>query len=122
VTWLRNLDCTRCRLLTSLSNLPSLRILNCRGCPWLHGSHFQYLQNLENLTKLQSWARQHLPSWRFQRWIRSEGFAMWFYSPERSGGRISKREIAKTVSRICRKRTAETEVEQSPTKRRKIGC
>ena len=123
---IQSLVCSNCTGLTSLpDNLYSLRYLTCRGCrtltslpdtctsrwkpdcsfcPWL--PHYESAdiclsRNLEKLCRLQAWIRRHLTYRRFQRWIRSEGFAMWFYSPEQAGGRISKRHIQKVTGCIA---------------------
>jgi hypothetical protein len=89
---------------------------------------FQFSQNLEKLVRLQGWTHEHLPYWRFQRWTRSKGFAMWFYSPDQAGGRISKRHIQKVTGSITQchpiKRAAENPVtpQESSKKRRRIKC
>jgi len=83
-----------CPILTEIPN--SFFMTDCYGCPWLKHDPL-YEKNIKNLRHLQCFCRKNVTFWRFKRWIKSRGFAEWFYGPNQWGGRAIKRSIAREI-------------------------
>jgi len=113
IPFLTDLNCADCRNLIQLPELPSLTFLYCFGCTWLYWSpgpslfppNPDYQQNVTRLLRLQTWFRRWAPLKRMQRWVRSEEFNAWYYSPGQPGQLRSE----KRWKRKCVKRPREDE-------------
>jgi hypothetical protein len=84
-----------CPKLTSIPYIDKqseINILCCHECPWInHGHNPDYENNIKKLLVMQSFCKKNFRYFVFSRWVKSQEFQEWFYSPENAGGRKHKK-------------------------------
>lgn len=85
---LKILYCRGCTSLTNIPKIQSLQEIYCNDCPWLnhlYNPHFK--KNISLLKQLQKWLHYNLLSKKIKRYLESERFTGWYYSPNGPGGK-----------------------------------
>ena len=94
--YIKRLVFNNSRLLTTNPNI-SCKI-ECDGCVWSENNNY-FSTSIRKLKIIQRFVRANKKRKIFKKWIKSEEFAKWFYSPEQLGGRISKLAITNSINR-----------------------
>ena len=87
------LDCFYCTSLTNL-DLPKgyHGDIDCSNCAWISQNE-EFLSNLQRLIKLQRWYRKLV----LIKYLKSQEFIEWVYSPNNIGGRLYKKWLLKNL-------------------------